>query len=159
MSKTKQVLYSSSNYITTQDVPDELALAISLSGCPIHCKGCHSAFTWNPFFGELLTDDMFRNIIKNNKYASCVLFYGGEWQLERLLELIEIAKEYRLKVCLYTGLELEKVDKKLIDVLDYLKVGPYIEKLGGLNKKTTNQKMYKIENGKLIDITNKFYQS
>ena len=92
MSKTKQVLYSSSNYITTQDVPDELALAISLSGCPIHCKGCHSAFTWNPFFGELLTDDMFRNIIKKNKYASCVLFYGGEWQLERLLELIDIAK-------------------------------------------------------------------
>ena len=159
MSKTKQVLYSSSNYITTQDVPDELALAISLSGCPIHCKGCHSAFTWDPFFGELLTDDMFRNIIKKNKYASCVLFYGGEWQLERLLELIEIAKEYRLKVCLYTGLELEKVDKKLIDVLDYLKVGPYIEQLGGLNKKTTNQKMYKIENGKLTDITNKFYQS
>lgn len=159
MSKTKQVLYSSSNYITTQDVPDELALAISLSGCPIHCKGCHSAFTWDPFFGELLTDDMFRNIIKKNKYASCVLFYGGEWQLERLLELIEIAKEYRLKVCLYTGLELEKVDKKLINSLDYLKVGPYIEQLGGLNKKTTNQKMYKIENGKLIDITNKFYQS
>ena len=159
MSKTKQVLYSSSNYITTQDVPDELALAISLSGCPIHCKGCHSAFTWNPFFGELLTDDMFRNIIKKNKYASCVLFYGGEWQLERLLELIKIAKEYNLKVCLYTGLELEKVDKKLINSLDYLKVGPYIEQLGGLNKKTTNQKMYKIENGQLTDITNKFYQS
>ena len=159
MSKTKQVLYSSSNYITTQDVPDELALAISLSGCPIHCKGCHSAFTWDPFFGELLTDDMFRNIIKNNKYASCVLFYGGEWQLERLLELIEIAKEYNLKVCLYTGLELEKVDKTLINSLDYLKVGPYIEQLGGLNKKTTNQKMYKIENGQLTDITNKFYQS
>lgn len=159
MSKTKQVLYSSSNYITTQDVPDELALAISLSGCPIHCKGCHSAFTWDPFFGELLTDDMFRNIIKNNKYASCVLFYGGEWQLERLLELIEIAKEYRLKVCLYTGLELEKVDKTLINSLDYLKVGPYVEQLGGLNKKTTNQKMYKIENGQLTDITNKFYQS
>ena len=159
MSKTKQVLYSSSNYITTQDVPDELALAISLSGCPIHCKGCHSAFTWNPFFGELLTDDMFRNIIKKNQYASCVLFYGGEWQLERLLELIDIAKEYNLKVCLYTGLELEKVDKKLINSLDYLKVGPYIEQLGGLNKKTTNQKMYKIENGQLTDITNKFYQS
>ena len=88
-----------------------------------------------------------------------MLFYGGEWQLERLLELIKIAKEYNLKVCLYTGLELEKVDKKLIDVLDYLKVGPYIEKLGGLNKKTTNQKMYKIDNGKLTDITNKFYQS
>ena len=74
MSKTTQVLYSSSNYITTQDVPDELALAISLSGCPIHCQGCHSAFTWDPLFGELLTDEMFRNIIVKNKYTSCMLF-------------------------------------------------------------------------------------
>ena len=156
---TTQFLYSSSNYITTQDVPDELALAVSLSGCPIHCKGCHSAFTWDPLFGELLTDEMFRNIIEKNKYASCILFYGGEWQPERLIELINIAKEYNLKVCLYTGLELKKVDKKLIDILDYLKVGPYIEKLGGLNKKTTNQKMYKIQSGQLIDITYKFHQS
>lgn len=159
MQKTNQVLYSSSNYITTQDVPDELALAISFSGCPIRCNGCHSAFTWDPFFGELFTNDIFTNIIKKNKYASCILFYGGEWQMERLIELIKIAKEFHLKVCLYTGLELEKVDKKLINILDYIKVGPYIKELGGLNKKTTNQKMYKIENGKLIDITNKFHQS
>ena len=157
--KTTQVLYSSSNYITTQDVPDEIALAISFSGCPLHCKGCHSAFTWDPYFGEVFTDEKFTQIIKRNKYASCVLFYGGEWKLERLLELIKIAKNHNLKVCLYTGLELNQVDKQLVQALDYIKVGPFIEQLGGLNKKTTNQKMYKIENEKLTDITNKFHQT
>lgn len=156
------ILYSSDWQITTQDVPDELSLAISISGCPLHCKGCHSSFTWEPTFGQILTDDLLKYLIKKNKYISCVLFYGGEWRLKRLLELINIVKQSNLKVCLYTGLMLEEVKqtkKELIDVLDYIKVGRWIAEKGGLNKKTTNQRLYKIENGKLIDFTNKFFQS
>ena len=161
---TKEVLYSSDFQITTQDVPDELALAISISGCQLHCPHCHSAFTWDPKFGEILTDELMETLIKKNKYASCVLFYGGEWQLERLLELIQIAKNHNLKVCLYTGLILDEIKAtkpKLLEVLDYIKVGRYIEELGGLYKKTTNQKFFKIENGgkNLIDWTGKFFQS
>ena len=161
---TKEVLYSSDFQITTQDVPDEIALAISISGCPLRCKNCHSAFTWDPKFGEILTDELMEILIQKNKYASCVLFYGGEWQLERLLELIQIVKNHNLKVCLYTGLILDEIKAtkpKLLEVLDYIKVGRYIEELGGLNKKTTNQKLFKIEkSGKnLIDWTNKFFQS
>ncbi len=156
------ILYSSDWQITTQDVPDELSLAISISGCPLHCKGCHSSFTWEPTFGQILTDDLLKYLIKKNKYISCVLFYGGEWRLKRLLELINIVKQSNLKVCLYTGLMLEEVKqtkKELIDVLDYLKVGRWIAEKGGLNKKTTNQRLYKIENSELFDITNKFFQS
>ena len=26
------------------EIPDEITLAISISGCPCHCKGCHSAY-------------------------------------------------------------------------------------------------------------------
>ena len=160
--KLGEVLFSSNYQITTQDVPDELALSISISGCQLHCKGCHSSFTWDPKFGEIMTDDLLRNLIEKNKYISCVLFYGGEWKMSRLIELIKIVKSYKLKVCLYTGLTLEEVcmDKKeLLDVLDYIKVGRWIESKGGLNKKTTNQKLYKLENGNLVDITNKFYQN
>ena len=155
------VLYSSSQIITTQDVPDEISLAISISGCSLHCKNCHSSFTWKPDFGEILTDEKMEYLIKKNKYISCVLFYGGEWQLKRLLELIKIVKQNHLKVCLYTGLILEEVKetkKELLDVLDYIKCGRYVEELGGLNKKTTNQKLYKIDDGKFINITHKFYQ-
>ena len=43
-----------------------------------------------------------------------------------------------------------------IQHFDYIKVGPYIPKLGGLDKETTNQIMYKVDNGNLIDITYRF---
>ena len=172
------VLYFSDWQITTQDVLDEIALAISISGCPIHCKGCHSAFTWNPMFGEELTNEKLKNLIIKNKYISCVLFYGGEWQLDRLIEMIEIVKEFNLKVCLYTGLMLEEVKQtkaELLNVLDYIKVGRFIEEKGGLSKETTNQRFYKIihndekisdnqydilivNNIKLIDWTKRFFK-
>ena len=158
---TKQVLYSGDYQITTQDVPDELTLAISISGCPLHCKGCHSAFTWDPKFGVEMTNELFEKLLKKNIYISCVLFYGGEWQLERLVELIEIIKQNNLKACLYTGLTLRQIKLNytiLLEKLDYIKVGPWIEKRGGLNKKTTNQKLYQIKNNVLINITNKFHQ-
>ena len=176
------VLYFSDNQITTQDVLDEIALAISMSGCPLHCKGCHSSFTWDPRFGEELTNDKLEQLIKKNKYISCVLFYGGEWQMNRLMELIGIVKNNSLKVCLYTGLMLEEIVKtkmELLSVLDYIKVGRWIKEKGGLNKKTTNQRFYKVVNNeigeqkqsssyevieindniKLIDWTSRFFQS
>ena len=72
MSTTAQVLYSSDYQITTQDVLDELSLAISLSGCPLHCRGCHSSFTWEPTFGEILTDDKLKALIqKTHTFPAC----------------------------------------------------------------------------------------
>ena len=142
-------LYFSCSEITTQDVLDEISLSISISGCPLHCRGCHSSFTWNSNFGEKLTNEKFELLINKNKYISCILFYGGEWQIKRLLELINIAKQHNLKVCLYTGLMLEEIKQtkiELLNVLDYIKVGRWIEEKGGLNKKTTNQRFYKIIN-------------
>ncbi len=41
---------------------------------------------------------------------------------------------------------------------DYIKLGPYIEAKGGLNKSTTNQRLYKIVEGKMMDITERFWK-
>lgn len=172
----EEKLYSSDYQITTQDVLDEIALGISISGCPLHCKGCHSAFTWDSKFGEELTDEKLEKLIVKNKYISCVLFYGGEWKVKRLIELIQIVKKYNLKVCLYTGLMLEEIKQttpELLDIMDYIKVGRWIEEKGGLNKKTTNQRFYKIthdnknkqdnnlviNNNTLMDWTDRFFKS
>ena len=55
-----------------------------------------------------------------------------------------------------------------IEPFNFIKLGPYIEELGPLNSKTTNQKMYKVvynhyEDGtagyELEDITYKFYEA
>ena len=131
-------------FVTVQDVPDEIALAISISGCPLRCKGCHSAFTRDPNYGSKLDYESLTKLLNKHKLISCVCFYGGEWDPE-LPEMIKIVKSYNLKVCLYTGLELSQVSGEILKHLDYIKVGPYIESLGPLSSPTTNQKFIKLK--------------
>ena len=42
------------------------------------------------------------------------------------------------------------IKNNIIENLDFIKVGRYDEKLGGLNSNTTNQKMYDLNNNKEI---------
>ena len=60
-----------------------------------------------------------------------------------------------LKIGWYSGRQ-HLPDNFPIQHFDYIKVGPYIPKLGGLDSETTNQIMYKVEDGELIDITYRF---
>lgn len=133
------MLFYSSPQVVVQEVKGELSLALSISGCPLRCKGCHSAETRDPEFGDKLTVERLRELINKHKHITCVLFYGGEWNTPYLKELIKVVKEYNLKVCLYTGLELDEVDASLLELLDFIKVGRYIEKYGGLDSPSTNQ--------------------
>ena len=42
---------------------------------------------------------------------------------------------------------------------DYIKLGPYVDRLGPLNRETTNQRLYKVlRNGEMKDITRKFWK-
>ena len=43
--------------IVWQEVPGEVSLAFLFSGCPLRCKGCHSADTWKEGIGTELTED------------------------------------------------------------------------------------------------------
>lgn len=143
------MLNYSSSQIVLQEVPGEISLALSISGCNLQCKGCHSKDTWNNKFGKPLTLEELSGLIIKNKYLTCVLFYGGEWDIEYLLKLVSLVRSYNLNVALYTGRDLSFFENDFINALDFIKVGKYNEKLGGLNDKTTNQKMYKITNGEL----------
>ena len=42
--------------IVFQEIPDEVTLAVNLSGCPCRCPGCHSKHLWGDV-GEPLTDE------------------------------------------------------------------------------------------------------
>jgi len=138
------MLYYSYPQVVLQEVPDEISLALSISGCKLNCKGCHSKETRESTFGTPLSLSELQRLIDKNKHISCVLFYGGEWEVEELVSLITMVKDNRLKVCLYTGLDFEEVDNRIVVLLDYIKVGRYIEELGGLSSPTTNQKFVKL---------------
>lgn len=133
--------------VVFQEVPNHISLAFSISGCSLGCKGCHSTETWDKDFGNELTDEIF--IAWINKYkgmVSNVLFYGGEWEPTRLVELLSIAQAHNLKTSLYTGLELPELDKAILSHVTFIKTGKFIKTLGGIDSNTSNQFFYDMEN-------------
>lgn len=153
--KLKYLGYS----IVFQEVPNEITLAINISGCPYKCEGCHSRYLWK-YEGNYISDDLDFIIKQNLDFITCVCFFGGDQNIVELYDLLKhIKSKYKLKTCLYSGQDLLSNLNKLFDVLDYIKIGSYKENLGGLKSITTNQRMYMIcQDQSLKDITFKFQQ-
>lgn len=155
--------------VVFQEIPDEITLAISISGCTIHCAGCHSKYLWNDI-GELLTIDSLKQLIEKNSGITCVCFMGGDSNPFIIADLAHYIKDKysQLKVAWYSGNEflVENFDKEL-KYFDYIKLGPYDMDKGPIDKNTTNQRMYEYNPiysdftiGKCWrDITNKFWKT
>lgn len=144
------------------EVPGEITLGISISGCVIHCEGCHSRELWEDK-GTPLTIEELQSLLNKHKGITCVLLLGGEADIDALIELFMYAHK-RVKTAWYCGLDLIPKSKLgIINYLDFLKVGHYDQELGGLDSPSTNQRFYQIEhfaNGDYmkVDITNKFFK-
>lgn len=156
MNKLKYLGYS----IVFQEVPDEVTLAINISGCPHKCEGCHSKYLWE-YKGNYISDDLDDLIKKYKGLITCVCFMGGDQNDQELLELLIKVHHHKLKTALYTGEEkLRHLSIRILGNLDYCKVGHYDNTLGGLDKPTTNQRMFKWnwESSKWDDITYRFWK-
>ena len=136
--------------VVWQEVPGEVSLAFTLSGCPLRCKGCHSAQARNPNLGELLlVEDFLARLGRYRHLITCVLFLGGEWQPEQLLVFLKIAREQHLQTCLYSG--AEAVAPQLLPYLSYLKTGAWVAARGGLSNPNTNQRFIDLRSNELIN--------
>lgn len=147
-------------YIVFEEIPDKVTLAVNITNCQNRCVGCHSP-ELRENIGTELTKEEIDKMIKENDGINCFLFMGEGNDKEALLELAKYVKDnYNIDVALYSG--RESVEEKLFYVFDFVKIGPYIEEFGPLNKKTTNQRLYhSIHDGAgftLYDITNKFWK-
>ena len=142
--------------VTFSEVPDEISLCIEISNCPCKCVNCHSSYLAQDI-GKPLDLQHLTNLIDSNRGITCVCIMGGDANPSEVDDIAQDIKEYypKLKVAWYSGKQELSKDINL-EFFDFIKLGPYIEELGPLNSKTTNQRFYKIENNKLIDITYKF---
>ena len=144
-----------------QEFPDEISLLINISNCPFHCPGCHSPELWEDIGIELTFKELHR-LISINKGITCVGFMGGN--LKEVNSLAEYVKNIDppLKVGWYTGGVIEENELLKLKFFNYIKSGPYIKELGGLNCPSTNQKFYKIvhlENTtEWLNLTYKFWK-
>ena len=137
--------------IVFQEIPDEITLAINISNCPCHCKGCHSPYLAEDI-GEELNSHSLKGLID-------ISFMGGDSNSSDIDALAQWVKiYYPLKVAWYSGRQ-ELAKEINLKWFDFLKLGPYIEELGPLNSKTTNQRFYKVVNDELIDITSVFWKN
>ena len=142
---TKQVCF--------QEIPDEISFTYFISGCPNRCPDCHSKHLWEDT-GTYVTETLTQDLRTKGVLCSCVLFMGGDDSdhVESLKLCLDICKRAGYKTALYTGLELDKVDKELLTFLNYIKVGPYKQECGGLKSPTTNQRLYRLNKlGEVIE--------
>lgn len=149
--------------VTFSEVPEEVTLCISISECPGTCDGCHSPWLRDNT-GESLTKVSVYELLESNKGVSCICFMGGDGDIESLCPLVEWTKKNypEIKTAWYSGLE-ELKDNKILQHLDYLKLGSYKKELGPLNSPTTNQRFYQVIHTPvpstiLVDITHKFWK-
>lgn len=130
--------------VVLQEVPGEISLCFSICGCPIKCEGCHSPFLWKEENGLELTNGLFVELLqKYESLATCVLFMGGEWHENQLVDLLKLAKNKHYKTCLYTGQDM--VSKPILNELNWIKTGKWVPELGGLSSESTNQKFIDVK--------------
>ena len=143
------------------EIPDEITLAISISGCPIRCKGCHSTYLWDDV-GEPLSVDALSSLLSDHCGITCVCFMGGDQAPSEINTLAQWVKENTsVHTAWYSG--ADEVSKEVdLRNLDYLKIGHYSEKFGPLNSPTTNQIMWRIEHqgeeNRRVNITSSFWK-
>ncbi|MDR0710869.1 MAG: anaerobic ribonucleoside-triphosphate reductase activating protein [Prevotellaceae bacterium] len=144
--------------IVFQEIPGEVTLAVNLSGCPNRCKGCHSPHLQKNA-GETLNESvLFDWLEKYGNAITCVCFMGGDAEpreVERLAGLVRTSAGRPIKAGWYSGKATLPADISLSS-FDYIKLGAYMEGLGGLNNPATNQRFYRIEKGEMIDKTSSF---
>lgn len=148
------------NYdIVTEEVPEEISLAINISGCPIKCEGCHSDYLIENI-GKDLTFEELDSLINKNAGITCVALMGGDADPDYVVKLIRrIHFNHHLKTAWYSGRKkLPEIAREHLVCFNYIKLGPYMKNKGGLNSKETNQKMFKIGPDKKITNITSYFQ-
>lgn len=145
--------------IVFQEIPDEVSLAINLTGCPCRCPGCHSKYLWNDV-GEPLTESTLDRLIAQcHSNITCVALMGGDAIPEEVDRLMSHLRRHhqKLHTAWYSGRSILS-SKTYLKNFDYIKLGPYLAHLGALRSRCTNQRLYRVADGVMHDITSRFWK-
>lgn len=140
--------------------------SLYVSGCNIHCPGCHNKEWWPLKSGQEMTVEEAYEALNIDDFNISIL--GGEplMQYQAILELCRLIKERTNKtIWLWTGYEITQVQVLFGDLLQYVDVivdGPFKEELRDTSlffRGSKNQRIYEIVHHPeicVIDISDKF---
>ena len=134
-------------------------VSLFVSGCTHHCKGCFNEETWSFEFGQPFTAETEEQILKllEPSYISEPMEYMNQ---EALLPFLEKVKERfpEKTIWCFTGYVFEKdilnrmipkwkYTKKMLEQIDYLVDGPFVEA-----KKDITLRFRGSSNQRIIDV-------
>ncbi len=139
----------------TQDILHRLEMYDDITQCPHHCDGCHSSVLAEDF-GNYLRDDIERILKEYGGYITCICLMGGDQHMDDLANILGYIKEHtELKTAVYSGSERVDLFKRVLPMLDYLKIGPYRNRLVGSHlREPTRGSMYgmMMVSGRIVQI-------
>lgn len=146
--------------IVFQEIPDEVTLAVNLSGCPCRCPGCHSKHLWGDEGEPLTADAVACMLSRAPQGVTCISLMGGDAQPAEVNTLASALRSRfpRLRLAWWSGRTLLSPAVSLAN-FDYIKLGPYLRHLGPLRNPRTNQRLYRVVGDRLSDITSRFWRT
>lgn len=132
-----------------------IGLTIFLQGCTHHCPHCQNESTWdfkggNPFTDEILDEVV--EYVKTHTYITRLTLSGGD-PLDNKDTTLKIIKRFKkdlpnIKIWVYTGYTYENIDKKILEDIDILVDGLYVDSLRDVTlyfKGSSNQRVIDIK--------------
>ena len=134
--------------------------AVYAAGCTHHCLGCHNPQSWDIHAGNRMDIEDILDPIMADPFAD-VTFTGGDpmMQPEGFTQLAQAIKERSSKsIWCYTGYTYEQllampVQRKLLNYIDVLVDGPFIQKL-----RDEQLRFRGSSNQRLIDVQQSLYE-
>ena len=145
-----------------------IRVVLWVSGCSLHCKGCHNPETWSLNSGKLFDEEAKKELFEalDKSYIQGITFSGGHpLEDENLIETHNLITEIKNKfpnkdIWLYTGLEFEDIinnplrdlnttlRRRIIEMCDVVVDGRYIDELRDITLKwrgSSNQRVIDIK--------------
>jgi len=124
------------------EVPNQVSLNIYAQGCTKRCNGCQNVDLQTFHGGYPLYLDEVDSVLFNYPLCKWVCWLGGDayYQRESLKEFNKKFKSKNLKVCLYTGVLFDTLDKDILENLDLVIDGEWMGI--PITEKNSNQKVW-----------------
>lgn len=135
--------------------------SLYVSGCHIHCPGCHNKDWWALKSGKEM--DILEVYQQLNKDDFNISILGGEplMQYPAILQLCKLIKKTTKKtIWLWTGYEISYVERFFSEILKYVDVvvdGPFKVELADRSlyfRGSSNQQIYEVKHNPEICIKN-----
>lgn len=134
----------------------DIGVALYVQGCHFHCEGCFNETTWSFCGGKEYTNELKSLIIKDlsKDYIKRLTILGGEPLAdENFKDVLELCKNIRKPIWLYTGYTFENIAKsaksEILNNIDVLVDGRFV-----LSKKDLSLAFRGSSNQRVIDIKN-----